>query len=155
VVDALGKGQAFLLGPQPSVADFAVYHPLWYASGNLDDTEGLAGHPRLAAWMARVAAIGHGTLAEEITPEAAIAVARAQRPMAAPPVTGAAAGDEASAWRPGDRIVVTPDDWGFDPVAGELIAADRTEIALRREDAAAGTVVVHFPRVGFVVSRAP
>ncbi|MGP1680597.1 MAG: glutathione S-transferase family protein, partial [Burkholderiales bacterium] len=32
---------------------------------------------------------------------------------------------------------------------GELIAATRTRYSLRRSDARAGTVHVHFPRIGF------
>jgi hypothetical protein len=44
-----------------------------------------------------------------------------------------------------------PDDYGRDPVVGELIAHSAQEIAIRREDPAAGMVVVHFPRAGFVV----
>jgi hypothetical protein len=49
------------------------------------------------------------------------------------------------------RVTVTPDDYAFDPVAGELVGSSAHEIALRREEPALGEVVVHFPRVGFRV----
>jgi len=49
---------------------------------------------------------------------------------------------------------VTPDDWGFDPVEGELVAIDRDSIAIRRDDALIGTVHVHFPREGFTIRPA-
>lgn len=53
---------------------------------------------------------------------------------------------------PGIRVVVVPDDYGFDPVEGELVASSRHEVAVRREAPATGEVVVHFPRAGFRVT---
>jgi len=41
-----------MLGDAPSLADLAVYHPLWYLRGNLDADSGLGGYPRVLAWMA-------------------------------------------------------------------------------------------------------
>jgi hypothetical protein len=52
------------------------------------------------------------------------------------------------------RVSVVPDDYGFDPVAGELVVATLHEVAVRRTDPAVGEVVVHFPRIGFQVLRA-
>jgi hypothetical protein len=49
---------------------------------------------------------------------------------------------------------VTPDDYGKVPVTGELVTLDLHEIAVRRVDARAGEVVVHFPRLGYVVEAA-
>jgi len=46
-----------------------------------------------------------------------------------------------------------PDDYGLDPVAGELVFSTVHEIAVRRRDAALGEIVVHFPRFGFRVTR--
>jgi hypothetical protein len=51
-------------------------------------------------------------------------------------------------------VHVTPDDYAFDPVAGELVASSVDEVAIRRHDPAVGTVVVHFPRFGFRVAPA-
>ena len=42
-----------------------------------------------------------------------------------------------------------PDDYARDAVEGELVFADGDEIALRRQDARVGEVVVHFPRLGY------
>ena len=36
---------------------------------------------------------------------------------------------------------------------GELVAATRTRFTLRRSDERAGTVHVHFPRVGFTLKK--
>jgi hypothetical protein len=49
---------------------------------------------------------------------------------------------------------VTPDDYGKVPVAGELVTLTLHEIAVRRRDERAGEVVVHFPRLGYVVAPA-
>ena len=51
-------------------------------------------------------------------------------------------------------MAVVPDDYGFDPVVGDLVASSLNEVAVRRRDPAAGEVVVHFPRIGFRVSPA-
>jgi hypothetical protein len=55
---------------------------------------------------------------------------------------------------PGQRVTVTPDDTGRDPVVGELVASGVDEIAIRRNDPAVGEVCVHFPRAGFAVAPA-
>ncbi len=54
----------------------------------------------------------------------------------------------------GAQVVVTPDDNARVPVAGTLVAADDTEIVIRRDDPQAGEVHVHFPRLGFDVRQA-
>jgi hypothetical protein len=46
---------------------------------------------------------------------------------------------------------VMPDDYGKIKVAGEIVALSPHHIAIRRHDPRAGDVVVHFPRVGFLV----
>lgn len=51
--------------------------------------------------------------------------------------------------RAGMRVTVTPDDYGRDPVEGELVTMTLHEVALRRTDPQAGTVLVHFPRIGY------
>jgi hypothetical protein len=51
-------------------------------------------------------------------------------------------------------VTVTPDDWGFDPVDGEVAWISADTIALRRSDPAVGTVMVHFPLQGFQVKVA-
>jgi glutathione S-transferase len=144
----LRDGRAFMLGAYPSLADAAVYHPLWYARGNLGEDAGLERHSRLSDWMGRMDAIGHGTMTS-LSQEDALSVARNAEP-AAPEF----APDSASSHRRGERVQVQPTDWGFDPVEGELIGIDRETISLRRADDAVGDVVVHFPRDGFAITPA-
>ncbi|NJN52052.1 MAG: hypothetical protein HC809_10055 [Gammaproteobacteria bacterium] len=52
----------------------------------------------------------------------------------------------------GDRVSITPTDYGLIPVAGELVVASAREFAVRRHDESAGEIVVHFPRVGFQIA---
>ena len=145
----LEDGREFLLGQEPSLADLGAYHPLWYARGNLGADSGLAGHKRLLAWMARLDAIGYGSV-EELAPEAALEIARA----AVPAPAAAADPHDPNRRQPGDRLTVTPEDWGFDGVTGELVSSDIDEIALKRRDPRLGLLVVHFPLAGFVVTPA-
>ena len=88
--------------------------------------------------------------AAEIAPKDALAIARDAKPL---PSAGVAKG-EPNGLGAGDRVAVVPDDYGFDPVAGELVAADVHEVAVRRASVETGEVVVHFPRAGFRVTRA-
>lgn len=135
----------FLLGKEPSLADVAVYHPLWYARGNLGEDEGLSGHVRVLAWMERMAAFGHGSN-ETMTSDEALAVARAAEPDIVR--------DTASEWSIGTALAVTPTDWGFDTVTGTCLAANRESVVIRRDDPEVGAVAVHFPRIGFAVTEA-
>jgi hypothetical protein len=48
-------------------------------------------------------------------------------------------------------VKVSADDYGRDPIAGEIVFSNAHEIAIRRSDPMVGEVVVHFPRAGFVV----
>jgi glutathione S-transferase len=52
--------------------------------------------------------------------------------------------------RRGERVSVTPDDYG-NPVAGRLLAWSADEVVLRHEDPSVGAVNLHFPRAGFDV----
>ena len=146
----LRDGRAFLLGAEPSLADFAAYHPVWFLRAIPPAAAALAEFPAVGKWAERVAAIGHGRRSE-ITPAEALAIAKAARPL---PGAGVARG-EPNGLAAGERVNVVPDDYGFDPVGGELVAADVHEIAVRRTSPETGEVVVHFPRAGFRVMRAP
>jgi glutathione S-transferase len=48
-------------------------------------------------------------------------------------------------------VSVAAETFGQEPTQGVLLAATRTRYSLRREDARAGTVHVHFPRIGYVL----
>lgn len=142
----LADGRPFLLGDTFSWADAAAYHPIWFLLGMPPTATAFDEFARIGAWVGRVRAIGHGTRTE-MTPEEAVAVARAAEPSTARQTDAA----DPSGLRPGMRVRVVPDDYGFDPVEGELIASSVHEVALLRDAPETGTVAVHFPRAGFRV----
>ena len=61
--------------------------------------------------------------------------------------------DATQGFAAGDEVLVTPIDYAHDPVAGRLVGLDAGEVVVERTDARAGTVHVHFPRVGFQIRK--
>ena len=100
---------------------------------------------RVTGWMARIAAIGQGER-EEIEAAEAIAAAHASKPEAPPASTD-------PVLKPGERVTVTPEERTSAAVEGEIVYVSPTRIALRRTDERAGTVHVHFPRIGYVLRK--
>jgi glutathione S-transferase len=151
VEEQLRDGRAFLLGPSPGLADVTAYYVLSMARGFLPDTGPmLAPFPGLLTWESRVRGIGHGRRSE-MDSAGAIGIARAWPPQ---PGRGVDRHDRLGL-RAGQRVSVTPDDYGKVPVSGELVTLDLHEVAVRRVDERAGELVVHFPRIGYVVAPAP
>lgn len=135
----------YLLGGAPSIADFSVYHSLWIV-GRVAP-EKLAGFSRVRAWMERIAGLPDPQFTE-LAGEAALEIARnsdpswrASEPFADP--TGLAAEQ---------RVTVRATDYGREETIGTLVHSSASEIVLRRTEARAGTVYVHFPRIGFEVT---
>lgn len=140
----LADGRPWIAGPATSIADFAVYHALWFIGARSERlAHELAPYPLIAAWMAKMRAFGHGRPAPMSAAEALEVAATAEplRPRASQPF----AEDPA----PGTQVRIRADDYAKDPVEGELVLIDAEEIALRRHDARVGEVVVHFPRLGY------
>ena len=144
--DMLDSGP-FLLGDVPCITDFAVYHPLWFTrtrTSVLADIFNIT--PAVLEWMDRMHAIGHGVF-EKFSAADAIAVAAASVPA---PLHDDIFQDEHGIAL-GSRVHITSESFGPEPTEGELVAATRMHYTLRRTDARAGTVHVHFPRIGFVL----
>lgn len=53
----------------------------------------------------------------------------------------------------GDEVEVAADDYALEPSTGRLVHCGVDELAIERTDARAGTVVVHFPRINYMVQR--
>jgi glutathione S-transferase len=148
---ALLGANPYLRGSAPSEADFALYHVAWFVRNSYPGQEALFGPlPVLAAWMSRIAAFGHGTEVS-LDEAAALDIARTATAGADLPFES---GDLAGL-APGDAVTVTADDYGRDPVAGRLVGLTGERISLLREDSAIGSVVVHFPRTGYLLRRLP
>lgn len=139
--------QAYLVDAVPGVADFSAYHPLWFVRTRTPSMAGvLEAFPSVLSWMDRMAAIGHGQ-ADRLSSAEAVAVAAAAEPQ---PVAGQTFQDEHGIAL-GSRVTVAAESFGTEATEGELMAATRMHYTLRRNDPRAGTVHVHFPRIGYVL----
>ncbi len=140
----------YLLGDSASWVDILAYFSVWMARGNIPRAgELLAPFPAIGAWSERMEAVGRGDRVEMASGEA-LAIAASAQP-------GPGLGVEANPFHDfvvGDQVVVTPDDYGFDPVEGNLVTLNHHRIAVARRDASLGDTVVHFPRVGYRVVAA-
>lgn len=147
--------QPYLLGAQPCIADFAAYHPLWLTRiRSPAHADILQPTPALMGWMDRIQAVGHGTMQQDLDSTQAIAIAASSEPLPVGhgPLPGGVFADEHGI-SPGSRVSVTAESFGAEATEGELLAATRTHYSLRRTDARAGTVHVHFPRIGYVLKK--
>ena len=148
IASQLADGRRHLLADQPGLADIHAYAPLWMARTFVPPINAhLARFEALAAWEARMRAIGHGDRSE-LEAGAALEIARQASPAAAGGI------DESDPLElvAEQRVEVTPDDYGKVPVAGELVTLSLEEIAIRRADVRFGDVIVHFPRTGYRVA---
>ena len=135
----LADGRDYLLGDTPEWADIGAYFPLWMLGGHVASGPAiLAGKPMLALWQARMAAHGTGERSE-MSASDAIAVARSVGLPAFPA---------------GEQVSVFPMAHPDTAVSGTLVLANDQEIILRRSDARAGDVAVHFPRIGYRIEAA-
>ena len=140
----------FLLGALPSIADFAAYHPLWFTRTRTPAmAEILNATPAVLAWMDRMADIGHDKF-EKCSAADAIAIASRATPAA---LQSDVFQDEHGIAL-GSQVTIRSENFGLEPTQGELIAATRMHYTLRRTDERAGTVHVHFPRIGYILKKA-
>ena len=133
----------YLFG-EPSIADFAMAHSLWFLKATPVTAPLVDAYPAVSAWLQRVLDFGQGTPIE-MTAEQALAVAKGAEPVALPEF------DSGFGFSKGQRVTVAATDYGVDPVEGELVYIGAEELVVRREDPRAGVVHVHFPRIGFQI----
>jgi glutathione S-transferase len=138
-------GSGYLFGAAPSIADFSVFHCLWFLNNNEVNAGLLSAFPGVVSWMARISQLGHGEVIES-TPEQALQAGSAAQPIC-PPIDN----ELPEGLRLGEPVQVTPVDYGRVPVAGVLTAWSHDEIVVTREDPRAGRIMVHFPSAGFEV----
>ena len=142
--------QPYLFGAEPCVADFSLYHVLWpvWKVPRRARCSRLSRRPRLSwnAWRrSATARCTEITSARRCRSRRPPSPRRSQKPEAL----------ETDGIALGEPVTVMPVDYALDPVTGELLTLHRrTEIALRRTDPRAGTVVVHFPRFGYQLAKA-
>jgi len=140
----LRQGGPWLFGAVPSIADFSVGHCLWFIRQAKPVAQLLDDYPPIGPWLDRLSAIGHATSSEMSSAEALAVAAGAatHAPVTVEPGLG---------FEPGQAVTVAATDYGTDPVAGSLVGLSGHEVVLQRSDDRAGTVQVHFPRIGFQI----
>lgn len=143
---ALEESGPYLTGAAPSMADFSAYHLAWWLDRRPRVAEVLDRHPRVREWLRAIERIGHAEV-DPMAAEDALAVARSCTPeIEATSDTSDPTGREI-----GCTVRVSADDYGRDPVLGELVSSSADEVVLRREHRDVGIVHVHFPRIGFEI----
>jgi glutathione S-transferase len=144
----LADGRAWLAGAAPSLADIHAHPFVAMLRGALPDVavELLDGFPAVAAWERRMQEIGEGRRTE-IDAATAHAVARAASVRWTVDVDPR----DAQGLAAGTNVVVEPDDTQRGGSTGELVVLRPNEVAIRRADERVGTVLVHFPRLGYRV----
>jgi glutathione S-transferase len=145
--------QPFVLGQQPSVADFAIYHPLWFTRNIPALAPILDATPSVLAWMDRIKAFGHGTMGKSSAADSIAACAAFTGVNHLFDVKHEIFQDDHGIPL-GSQVIIKAESFGLEETQGTLTAATRTRYSLRRSDPRAGTVNVHFPRIGFTLKKA-
>ncbi len=147
----LKDGRYFLTGAQAGLADVHAYMPVWFLKNAhaAGAEELLEQAPHCSAWADRLAGLGHGTKTD-LSSKDALTIALNTEPETIEQIDR----HEPNGYKPGDLVSVSADDYGRDAITGTLVSSSAQHIAIKREDEAAGNVVVHFPRVGFIVKPA-
>jgi len=149
-ISSMLEDHLFLLGDTPCLADFSVYHSVWFTYAKVPVIDSiLDATPLVRAWATRMAEFGHAEH-ETIPAAKAIDIAKAAQPA---PLTDDVFQDE-HGFPLGTQVTVAADSFGTEPTAGKLVAATRTRLTLERNDSLTGTVHVHFPRMGFIMKKA-
>jgi glutathione S-transferase len=144
----LSDGRAFLTGDVPGLLDVNVWTVPWFARPSIPGANELFdGYERMVAWEERVAALGEG----ERIPWSADAAHELAR--AATPAPGEVDSADPQGLRAGMQVEVEPEDTRRGSSRGQVHAASANEIAIRRTHPKCGEVVVHFPRLGYRVTR--
>ena len=138
----LRDGRPFLLGSTASIADFSAAQSIWFMRRAPPIAATLAPYPGVIRWFERVAAFGHGE-SEPMGSDEAIRVAAGAHARAPASV---AAGQPFTV---GAEVTITAADYAHDEIAGAVVGLDDDEVVIARDDARAGRVHVHFPRIGF------
>jgi glutathione S-transferase len=147
IENQLPDGRNWMSGATPALCDVSAYMNIWYVRAHLPNADEMfAEFAATRAWESRMRAVGHGRR-HEMSTSAALDIAT----RATPQTAELSDPNDPNGRKPGDQVVVVPDDYGKVRVSGEIVALSSQHIAIRRHDPSAGEIVVHFPRAGFLV----
>lgn len=137
----------FRFGDQPTIADFSLYHPLWFTQ-EVAEAGFLKPYPRIQSWYQRMQSIGHGQPAT-MTEQQALQQAKEASPEALE--NNVTEEDTALLNQP---VSMVPADYGFIPVHGNLVYSDEQKRVVQIHSDKAGVLNVHFPKEGFEMAPA-
>jgi glutathione S-transferase len=151
-LDEVLTATGYVAGNALSYSDFALIPSVWFLTTRVSDGSAMiqSRFPRLAEWLKHVAAAGYATR-EEMTGEAALAIALASKPETL--VGNSSNVDEATGISVGDKVAVTPESFGTEAVTSIVAAISAQRVTLNWNDPEVGDVAVHFPRLGYVISK--
>ncbi|MEM7466876.1 MAG: glutathione S-transferase family protein [Pseudomonadota bacterium] len=142
----LSHGKRFILGEEFTLADCIVYGAPWLLEtigGRSEVIEELA---RTRSWMSEVKSVGHGE-STSLSPADALEVANSGTPQAQTEAI-----DLPNKVEVGESVMVSPRD-EHSPAHGVLVALTEKRIVIRVSNDRVDHVHVHFPRIGYRVSR--
>jgi glutathione S-transferase len=149
IESALADGRPFIGGDVAGHGDLALYANSWFLKimpFAADFVARAFAAPRFATWYDRMTGLGHGTQIESSS-AAAIDAAKAAEPASV-------AGGVEAGFTIGQQVMIQTEQSGDEPVAGTLLRSGPSGISIQRQSAQAGTVNVHFPRLGQIVRPA-
>lgn len=133
-----------LFGSSPNIGDFGAYHSLWFTHEQ-GKKPILNKYPSILEWLDKIKCFGIGS-PFEITPQDALNIAKEATPRSI---------DISSQKHDliGERVAITPNDYGRIPVQGSLVGATPTSWIILRNAPEVGAVHVHFPKQGFDIRK--
>ncbi|MFK8031826.1 MAG: glutathione S-transferase family protein [Gammaproteobacteria bacterium] len=150
VEDELSTDSAYIEGDNPGLADIHAWFPVWMAMANIPTAQKLLSpFPKLQIWSDRMSKIDHGS-PSDMTSNEALTIAKEATPTDCTLFDA----DNPLGLYHGQMVNVAADDYGCDPVHGELAGLTLSTATIRRQDPVAGELNVHFPRAGFRVTAA-
>ena len=145
----LQDGRAYMKGDLPGLADASAFYNIAFMLNAYPAIKVMLGtFPHLEKWVGQVQSIGHGNRME-MSREESLAIARDSTSTAIAQTDP----HEPNGLAPGDKVTIMADDYGRDPIQGELVTSNAHEIAIKHTTDELGDVVIHFPRAGFFVIK--
>ncbi len=133
----------FLFGDEPSVADFAAYHLVWFAD-KTRQKRFLGGFHNASAWQNRMQAFGQGR-SHKLSADSLAQLTKESEPREV--------GELQTQHKDiGKTVTIQPDDYADDATTGQLVGADQERWIIARHTSEFGTVHVHFPVQGYALT---
>lgn len=135
----------YMLGARFTLADAAVFHVLNFACNAASLKAEIDAHPAVTKWLKTIIDMGQGGR-QDMDAAEALAIAKDTTTDYTPPADAITD----AALPVGQRIAIRPDDYGQEETVGEIVWVTGEALAVKREDAQVGEVLVHYPRLGYL-----